>query len=67
MFQNIARKWGEFISIDEDTNAPKSFMKANIQIVTSSLHRIEKIIELKLGRVFSIRMSENDPVILPNL
>ncbi|MBA0666567.1 hypothetical protein Goklo_002964 [Gossypium klotzschianum] len=39
----------EFVSVDEGTLQPSSFMKANIQIITNCSYRIDEIIQLQVG------------------
>ncbi|MBA0745831.1 hypothetical protein Gogos_008390, partial [Gossypium gossypioides] len=48
-FQNMAGWWGEFISINEETQEPISFMRGNIQLITDCFNGIDEVIDLQVG------------------
>ncbi|PPR93437.1 hypothetical protein GOBAR_AA27228 [Gossypium barbadense] len=41
--------WGEFISINEETQEPMSFMRGNIQLNTDCFNGIDEVIDLQVG------------------
>ncbi|MBA0820299.1 hypothetical protein Gohar_019590 [Gossypium harknessii] len=45
----MAGWWGEFISINEETQEPISFMRGNIQLITDCFNGIDEVIDLQVG------------------
>nr|KJB57477.1 hypothetical protein B456_009G210100 [Gossypium raimondii] len=45
----MAGWWGEFISINEETQEPISFMRGNIQLIRDCFNGIDEVIDLQVG------------------
>ncbi|XP_039039105.1 uncharacterized protein LOC120176861 [Hibiscus syriacus] len=65
-FRNLVGKWGELISIEDETLNPGSFDRALFQVITNQQARVEEIVELRVGdRTFSVFVSEFEPCFNP--
>ncbi|KAK8556566.1 hypothetical protein V6N12_002964 [Hibiscus sabdariffa] len=59
MFENIASKWGELISVDEKIVNPGSFSRSMFHVLTERFNRIDEVIELVVdSKKFKVRAVE---------
>ncbi|KAK8637162.1 hypothetical protein V6N13_064588 [Hibiscus sabdariffa] len=67
MFENIASKWGELISVDEKIVNPGSFSRSMFHVLTERFNRIDEVIELVVdSKKFKVRAVEVKPTFSPN-